>query len=109
MLSTPSELVEGFKKSGEFDRLRRELLAQFQRSDRVDGFNRRIEEIIRQRMESDQNLQHLPPDSVHRELMQEMDRYPLVERAAAEAPLISDANFASGTVRPSLQRMLNES
>ena len=29
-ISNPTQLVDAFKKSGEFDRLRKELLAQFQ-------------------------------------------------------------------------------
>lgn len=35
-LSNPTQLVDAFKKSGEFDRLRRELLVQFQAGVRIN-------------------------------------------------------------------------
>lgn len=34
-ISNPTQLVDAYKKSGEFDRLRRELLASFQRDVRL--------------------------------------------------------------------------
>jgi hypothetical protein len=34
-ISNPTQLVDAFKKSGEFDRLRRELLAEFQQGVRA--------------------------------------------------------------------------
>ncbi|KAF9008811.1 hypothetical protein BDQ17DRAFT_1348978 [Cyathus striatus] len=96
-ITNPAQLVDAFKKSGEFDRLRKELLADFQRTD--DGlasFKSKIADIARQRLASDQTLHFMPHESVHRELMQEVDRYPIVERAAAEAPMLSDSSFTAG-------------
>ncbi|KAH7888028.1 hypothetical protein F5I97DRAFT_1926423 [Phlebopus sp. FC_14] len=125
-ISNPKQLVDEFKKSGEFDRLRRELLAQFQHSVRDDAFHDpmfqieailqertsafkfRVEDIARQRLASDEKLIHLPHDSIYRELMGEIDRYPVVERAVADAPLLSDASF-SAAVRASVRRILDES
>ncbi|KAI9574509.1 hypothetical protein HD554DRAFT_2011676, partial [Boletus coccyginus] len=97
-----------FKKSGEFDRLRRELLTQFQHSERIASFQSRVEDIARQRLASDPNLITQPRDAVHHELMGEIDRYPILERAVAEAPLLSEASFAE-TIRSSVQRILDES
>ncbi|KIJ70463.1 hypothetical protein HYDPIDRAFT_105193 [Hydnomerulius pinastri MD-312] len=107
-ISNPKQLVDEFKKSGEFDRLRRELLAQFQSSDRIATFKSRVDDIARQRLASDPKLVHMPHDTVHRELVGEIDRYPIVERAVTEAPLLSDASFAAG-IRASVQRILDES
>lgn len=96
-----------FKKSGEFDRLRRELLKQFQKSDGIDSFMARVEDIARQRINADQKLQYMPPEAVHRELMQEIDRYPLVERAVADARMLSDPGFSAGIHR-SVTRILRQ-
>ncbi|KAF9468822.1 hypothetical protein BDZ94DRAFT_1244660 [Collybia nuda] len=92
-ITNPTQLVDEFKKSGEFDRLRRELLSQFQQSDGLAAFKSRIEDIARQRIISDQKMRFLPEESVHRELIQEMDRYPVVERAAADVQMLSDPSF----------------
>ncbi|KAG6330406.1 hypothetical protein ID866_8681 [Astraeus odoratus] len=104
----PKQLVDEFKKSGEFDRLRRELLSQFQRSDRITAFKTRVDDIARQRLASDQKLIHMPHDTIHRELMGEIDRYPIIERAVAEAPMLSEASFVTA-IRASIQRILDES
>jgi hypothetical protein len=98
-------LVEEFKKTGEFDRLRRELLAQFQRDDLFSGFKDRIEDIARQRLTSDQMLHYLPPDLVHKELRQEVDRFPVVERAVAEVRMLTDPSFLA-SIQTSVQKIL---
>jgi hypothetical protein len=90
--------------------------------DRVDEFVACVEDIARQRLSSEQKFQYMPPEAVHRELMQEMDRsggferflllltwysprYPLVERAVADMPMLSDATFASD-IKKSVQKLL---
>lgn len=105
--TSPKQLIDEFKKSGEFDRLRRELLSQFQHSDRIAAFKSRVEDIARQRLASDPKLIHMPHDTIHRELMGEIDRYPIVERAVAEAPLLSEADFIAN-IHTSIQRILGE-
>jgi hypothetical protein len=41
----------------------------------------RVEDIVRQKLQSDKKLEYMPQEAVHRELMEELDRYgPLVER-----------------------------
>jgi len=104
-IDNPSTLVEEFKKTGEFDRLRRELLTQFQRDDSFSGFKDRIEDIARQRLTSDQMLHYMPPDIVHKELRQEVDRFPVVERAVVEVRILSDPAFLA-TVQSSVQKIL---
>ncbi|EDR02363.1 uncharacterized protein LACBIDRAFT_309642 [Laccaria bicolor S238N-H82] len=73
-LVTPVALVEEFKKSGEFDRLRRELLTQFQSDDSFPAFKSKIEDMARHWLFSEEMMQYLPQDSVHKELAQEIDR-----------------------------------
>jgi len=104
-IDNPSTLVEEFKKTGEFDRLRRELLAQFQKDGLFSGFKDRIENIARQRLTSDQMLHYLPPDLVHKELRQEVDRFPVVERAVAEVRILSDPSFLA-SIQTSVQKIL---
>jgi len=104
-IDNPSTLVEEFKKTGEFDRLRRELLTQFQRDDSFSGFKDRIEDIARQRLTSDQMLHYLPPDLVHKELRQEVDRFPVVERAVVEVRILSDPAFLA-TIQSSVEKIL---
>lgn len=78
-----------FKKSGEFDKLRRELLANSQRSVRLcfawflsaevpsktgfDAFKTRIEEIARDRLQSGQ-MAYTAPELVHKVLLLNADR-----------------------------------
>ncbi|OBZ71918.1 hypothetical protein A0H81_08280 [Grifola frondosa] len=103
----PTQLVDEFKKSGEFDRLRRELLAQFRHSEGMPAFMSRIEDIARQKLDADPKLQYMSEPAVARELMQELDRYPVVERAVADVRILSDPAFASG-IRASVQNILRE-
>ncbi|KAJ6510179.1 hypothetical protein C8R47DRAFT_785514 [Mycena vitilis] len=102
----PTQLVDAFKKSGEFDKLRRELLADCQRSSGFDAFKTRIEEIARARLESGQ-MAYTVPEMLHKELVQEVNRYPIVDRFASEAPMLSDSAFTDG-IRVSIQRILRE-
>ncbi|KZT27005.1 hypothetical protein NEOLEDRAFT_1061726 [Neolentinus lepideus HHB14362 ss-1] len=106
-IKNPTQLVDEFKKSGEFDRLRRELLKQFQKGDGIESFMARVEDIARQRINADQKLQYMPPEAVHRELMQEIDRYPLVERAVADVCMFSDPGFAAN-IRRSVTKILRQ-
>ncbi|KAJ6516244.1 hypothetical protein C8R45DRAFT_236827 [Mycena sanguinolenta] len=105
-ISDPSDLVAEFKKSGEFDKLRRELLANSQLSGGFEAFKARVEEIARERLGSGQ-MAYTAPEPVHKELMQEINRFPIVERFASEVPMLSDSAFKDG-IRASLQRILRE-
>lgn len=120
-----------FKKSGEFDRLRRELLSSFRTSVSANPILHcvyvfmtlqegmvtlvaRVEEIAKNKMTSEHQLQHMPEALAVRELMQELerwsvprrailpqrtnifaDRYPLVERAIADVPALTEASFST--------------
>ena len=93
-----------FKKSGEFDRLRRELLTQFQNGvwvfvfhfrlsfvptcadsrvlgkkkkwqDGTEAFWERVDDIARTRLDAEDKLHLKAADTLHRELLQELDRY----------------------------------
>ncbi|GBE79146.1 hypothetical protein SCP_0203430 [Sparassis crispa] len=103
----PTQLVDEFKKSGEFDRLRRELLSQFRNGEGIASFMARVEDITRQKLASDQKLQYMPDAAASRELMQELDRYPIVERAVADVAMLSDPVFATG-IRDSVKKILSE-
>jgi len=98
-IKTPDALVKEFKKSGEFDRLRRELLAQFQNEDGTEAFWARVDDIARARLDAEDKLHLKAADTLHRELLQELDRFPLVERAVADVPALADPEFAAGIRR----------
>ncbi|KAL5530754.1 hypothetical protein ACEPAF_7012 [Sanghuangporus sanghuang] len=105
-ISDPEKLVAEFKKSGEFDRLRRELLQQFRDHDAIGTFMSRVQDIVQQRLAEDERLQYLSPEAVHNELMQDMDRFPLVQRSVADLPALTDPAF-SASIRRSLATLLN--
>ena len=96
----PSENHYRFKKSGEFDRLRRDLLAQFQngvsaaasagvltpeavncvncvflKKAGTEAFWARVDDIARARLEAEDKLHLKADETLHRELLQELDRY----------------------------------
>ncbi|KAF9652106.1 hypothetical protein BDM02DRAFT_3126507 [Thelephora ganbajun] len=102
-----TQLVAEYKKSGEFDRLRREMLSDFQRSEAVRPLLSRVEDIARQKLQADRKLEYLPQEAVHRELIAELDRYPLVERAVGEFRARSDRLYPS-EVRAGLKSLLRD-
>ncbi|KAJ7047710.1 hypothetical protein C8F04DRAFT_1247332 [Mycena alexandri] len=108
-IADPGELVAAFKKSGEFDKLRRELLADSQRSSEFNAFKTRIEELARERMESMESgqLAYMTPEMLHKELMHQVNRFPVVERFASEVPMLSEGAFKDG-IRTSIQRILRD-
>ncbi|PSR73585.1 hypothetical protein PHLCEN_2v10504 [Hermanssonia centrifuga] len=98
-----------FKKSGEFDRLRRELLAQFRSSEDFAPFIDRVGDVATQQLASDHKVQYLPEASMIRELLQELNRYPIVERAVTdmEKSTLSDPTF-QGAIRAHVTKILHE-
>ncbi|KAJ7179460.1 hypothetical protein C8R46DRAFT_1028964 [Mycena filopes] len=71
-----------------------------------DAFKARIEEIARERLESGQ-IAYVVPEMLHKELMHEVNRFPVVERFASEVPMLSEGAFRDG-IRTSIQRILRE-
>ncbi|KAI0721918.1 hypothetical protein C8T65DRAFT_629651 [Cerioporus squamosus] len=106
-ITNPTQLVEEFKKSGEFDRLRRELLKEFRQSEGVASFLARVDEIVKEKLASDPKLQYMPEANVSREVMQELDRYPIVERAVQDVRLLKDPTFVAG-MKESMRKILQE-
>ncbi|KZV66299.1 hypothetical protein PENSPDRAFT_585490, partial [Peniophora sp. CONT] len=94
-----------FKKSGEFDRLRKQLLAQFQNSVAMETLTARVDDIAKRKLEEDERLTRKAPEDVHREVMQELDRYPILERALADLALPSDPVFTED-IRTHAKRIL---
>ncbi|RPD61971.1 hypothetical protein L226DRAFT_535348 [Lentinus tigrinus ALCF2SS1-7] len=106
-ITNPTQLVEEFKKSGEFDRLRRELLKEFRQSEGVAAFLARVDDIAKEKLASDPKLQYMPEANVSREIMQELDRYPIVERAVQDVRLLKDPSFVTG-MKESMRNILLE-
>lgn len=106
-IQNPTQLVDEFKKSGEFDRLRRELLAQFRDGDGLAPFVTRVEDITRRKLQQDQRLLYLAETAMNRELHQELNRYPIVDRATSEVPSLRDPDFRVA-IRQQLTQMLRD-
>ncbi|KAH9482478.1 hypothetical protein JR316_0004578 [Psilocybe cubensis] len=104
-IDTPAALVDEFKKTGEFERLRRELLAQFQQDESYPSFKEGIERIARKRMTNDQGMHFQTVAGALHELNQEVQRYPIIERAVANvqpnAPILE-------SMQQTLQKILND-
>ncbi|VDB99933.1 unnamed protein product [Peniophora sp. CBMAI 1063] len=107
-IKTPEELVLAFKKSGEFDRLRKQLLAQFQSSAAMETLTARVDDIAKRKLTGDEKLARKAPEEVHREVMQELDRYPILERALADLALPSDPAFTED-IQSHAKRLLQDS
>ncbi|THV05394.1 hypothetical protein K435DRAFT_790209 [Dendrothele bispora CBS 962.96] len=105
-ISNPNQLVEEFKKSGEFDRLRRELLAEFQKGlkEGLPAFKRKLEDIgrdaIKTKRAADMNALFLDEKEkklkLRDDLVQDIKRFPVVERAVADMQMFSDPAFVEG-------------
>jgi len=68
----------------------------------------RVDEIARRKLDSDERLSQKSPEDIHRELLQELDRYPVLERALSDVPAFSDPGFAGG-IRNHARRILQDS
>ncbi|KAI4524893.1 hypothetical protein GGG16DRAFT_61119 [Schizophyllum commune] len=111
-IQTPEDLVDAFKKSGEFDRMRRELLAEFRKSDGISNFRTRVEDIAQTHLRR-QKERRRPADgdtdALQRNLMAEMDRFPVVDRAITEMRVFRDDSAVKMNVNNSLMRVLLKS
>ncbi|EIN10382.1 hypothetical protein PUNSTDRAFT_51030 [Punctularia strigosozonata HHB-11173 SS5] len=74
-IRTPSQLVEEYKRSGEYDRLRRKILEDFENGSSAPAFLEKVEEIARKRVATDYRVKSMAPEMAHKELMQEIARY----------------------------------
>ncbi|KAF7301612.1 hypothetical protein MIND_00726700 [Mycena indigotica] len=105
-ISDPDQLVAAFKNSGEFDKLRRELLANAQNSDGYEAFKARLADIVKQRLQSGQLDSN---DNLHKELIQEVNRFPVVDRFASETTTgMLASNSFNDNLRSALERILRE-
>ncbi|KAJ3790671.1 hypothetical protein GGU10DRAFT_371049 [Lentinula aff. detonsa] len=117
--TNPNQLVEEFKKSGEFDRLRRELFAEFQKGDHMHSFNKKTEDVVQQRFASMKTRSFISArfnkdeSNLRTELLQEiqrpifLDSYPYVETSVNDMPTFSDQNF-NDNLKSSIMRILKE-
>ncbi|KIK65637.1 hypothetical protein GYMLUDRAFT_70730 [Collybiopsis luxurians FD-317 M1] len=112
-ITNPNQLVEEFKKSGEFDRLRRELFAEFQKGDHIPAFNKKTEDVVKQRFASAKARSFLSTrlsqseSNLRTELMQEIQRYPYVETTVNDWQFFFDRGF-NDDLKNSISRILEE-
>jgi len=67
-----------------------------------------VDDIARARLDAEDKLHLKAADTLHRELLQELDRFPLVERAVADVPALADPEFAAG-IRGHAENLLGRS
>ncbi|KIY63474.1 hypothetical protein CYLTODRAFT_314191, partial [Cylindrobasidium torrendii FP15055 ss-10] len=107
-ITNPDQLVQAFKSSGEFARLRRELFAEFEGRDNIEEFKARVETILKERLIADQKLRFNMESKIHEELMEEINRRPVVTRAVDEVPSLANGSLLD-TIHTSAYRVLQES
>jgi len=74
----------------------------------MEAFWERVDVIARTRLDAEDKLHLKAADTLHRELLQELDRFPLVERAVADVPALADPEFAAG-IRGHAENLLKRS
>lgn len=67
----------------------------------------RVEDITRRKLQQDQRLLYLAETAMNRELHQELNRYPIVDRAISEVPSLRDPDFRVA-IRQQLTQMLRD-
>ncbi|QRV87300.1 hypothetical protein RhiJN_15318 [Ceratobasidium sp. AG-Ba] len=82
---TPQQLVDEYKRSGAFDLLRKKLLTEFQTTKSHEKFVERVEEIVGEKLKDDVHLTYKKRDKLQEEIIIELERYPLWERALSDA------------------------
>ncbi|KZV94022.1 hypothetical protein EXIGLDRAFT_835333 [Exidia glandulosa HHB12029] len=90
---TPQQLVEDFKKSGEFDRLRHQVLTNFMNSAENEQLMQRVKEIAKERLDNDKHMAVKSQDELLKQVLQELDRYPVVDRALESFSYLQDETF----------------
>ncbi|KAL1706064.1 hypothetical protein EV121DRAFT_257799 [Schizophyllum commune] len=92
--------------------MRRELLAEFRKSDGISNFRTRVEDIAQTHLRR-QKERRRPTDgdsdALQRKLMAEMDRFPVVDRAITEMRVFRDDSTVKMNVNNSLMRVLLKS
>ncbi|KAL0580184.1 hypothetical protein V5O48_001843 [Marasmius crinis-equi] len=105
------DIVAEFKKSRERDQVRRDLLMQFQQSDRIQDFKEKIKEEIMQLLLKDEMVRCAVTVGSSRDankmLFDELQRFPTLERAVADHPMFSD-EMLLGKIRDYIERSLEE-
>ncbi|KAF9268237.1 hypothetical protein L218DRAFT_994979 [Marasmius fiardii PR-910] len=109
---TPVNILESFKKSGEYDRVRRELLTQFQKSEGIESFKSKIEENIRQLLVTDARLRFDVMSGTFNQdtqklLVEQVERFPTVERAVSDHVMFSDPTLLAN-IRGFIDGVLSE-
>ncbi|KZS94143.1 hypothetical protein SISNIDRAFT_60833 [Sistotremastrum niveocremeum HHB9708] len=93
-----------FKKSGEFDKLRREIFAAFQNSDALPPLLKRVDEVGREKLQ-DERIRYRSRDAKHAALIQEMDRFPMVERAVQDFEQLNEEQWVTELEAELLERL----
>ncbi|KAF9518416.1 hypothetical protein BS47DRAFT_298364 [Hydnum rufescens UP504] len=80
---TPKELVEEYKRSGKFDRLRREAMESFLASDHSATLTRRVDQIASDALQKVDHAHFVRQgqDALLGTIMNDLDRFPVVDRA----------------------------
>ncbi|KIJ32359.1 hypothetical protein M422DRAFT_265858 [Sphaerobolus stellatus SS14] len=89
-MQNAKQLVDEFKKSGEFDRLRKQLLIHFMNSDEKDPLMSKAEAIVQEKLSTDVRLEHKRVDQVYSEVIQELERYPMIGDAITSTGVLKD-------------------
>ncbi|KAG6896681.1 hypothetical protein C0992_006754 [Termitomyces sp. T32_za158] len=78
-IDNPVQLVNEFKKSGEFERLRQELLRKVMDGQGTDTLTKGVSDVARQELARDPKLSFMSSDAIYKEIMDNIDRCAFVE------------------------------
>lgn len=81
------------KKTGEFDRLRTEALTHFMNSPENEDLIARVKDIASEKLANDRLVAVKTQDDLLRSLLQDLDRYPIIDRALEQSTFLSDEKF----------------
>ncbi|THH18032.1 hypothetical protein EW146_g2893 [Bondarzewia mesenterica] len=68
----------------------------------MESFMARVEDVAQKRLDTDSKLHYMPSESIHRELLQELDRYPILERALVDMHALSDPALSANIQKSAL-------
>ncbi|KAH0587156.1 hypothetical protein H2248_005968 [Termitomyces sp. 'cryptogamus'] len=102
-IDNPVQLVNEFKKSGEFERLRQELLRKVMDGQGMDALTKGVSDVVRQELARDPKLSFMPSDAIYKEIMDNIDRFPVVDRVVTQS--LKEPSFAED-IRGSVQKIL---
>ncbi|KAH7105281.1 hypothetical protein BKA62DRAFT_754558 [Auriculariales sp. MPI-PUGE-AT-0066] len=102
-------LADEFKKSGEFDRIRHDVIARFNASPEKERIMNRVREIATQKLAGDPLSAHRSQEDTVKEIMLEVERCSLNDPALVQFTYLNSADLKDALYASLSQTMSNAS